>query len=171
MSELAAWAGLDPRADGAQLDQWRRDQAQASRPIDSGCQKKTGQTIEILTFRTYGLRMSNKTANLQSVHQHDLAACTVFHCTRDGQSSWISSTAWRGWPCEWVVCQEHDAKLRADHDWQIVQAQPPGWHRWILMGDDISTQPNGTHERLRPRTSATSADRFGLVDGAGQAAR
>jgi hypothetical protein len=94
----------------------------------------------------------------------------VFHCTRDGQVNWTSSTAWRGWPVEWLVCSDHDAKLRADHDWQIVPGQSPDWHRWILMGDDIGKQPNGVHDRLRPQTSGTTAYRSGWSHGAGQAA-
>lgn len=64
----------------------------------------------------------------------------VLGCGLQGQNSWTSSTAWRGWPVEWLVCPTHYAKLLADHDWELVHGQAPNWHPWILMGDDVGRE-------------------------------
>jgi len=82
--------------------------------------------------------------------------CMVLGCGLEGQSSWTSSTAWRGWPVAWLVCATHYGKLLADHDWQLVHGQAPSWHPWILMGDDVSRESRDVHE---PLLTAESANR------------
>lgn len=66
--------------------------------------------------------------------------CMVLSCGAVAFHSWTSSTAWRGWPVEWLVCPDHFTKLLADHDWELVHGRAPSWHPWILMGDDIGRE-------------------------------
>lgn len=93
------------------------------------------------------------TATLQDANWPSQPPCIVLNCGQAGQHLWTVSSAWRGWPAQWLVCEDHYSKLVADHDWQHVHGQAPTWNRWILMGDDIGKNSNQVDDQAPGPTS------------------
>jgi hypothetical protein len=116
----------------------------------------------VLNRRTVPDMTMYETAKLQDVHMSAQGQCTVLSCGLPGLTKWSSATARAGWPAEWVVCPTHEAKLRADHAWQFVHGQPPEWHGWILMGNDIGKLARDVHDHAHaPAASAASNNPWG----------
>ena len=88
----------------------------------------------------------------------------VLGCGTAAGQSWTSSTAWRGWPVEWLVCTRHYDELLSDRDWELVHGEAPTWHPWILMGDDIGTEADRVDDHLpvtRTASGLAPAERIG----------
>lgn len=61
----------------------------------------------------------------------------VLHCSAEADQRWLNNTMWQGRTIYWGVCCFHHWRLDAGDPSAMVHAQPPSWHRWILMGSDL----------------------------------
>ena len=77
--------------------------------------------------------------------------CLVLGCSGKAEQVWTDVTVeTRNHLATWPVCHEHYLRLRAGEAWAGVTGGPQSYRRWMLMGDDVTTQPP-PHPHQRPR--------------------
>ena len=84
--------------------------------------------------------------------------CLVLTCSGAAEQLWTDvNVDTRNHLATWPVCRAHYLSLMAGEPWEAVTGGPGSYRRWLLIGDDVTSEPR-PHPHRRPRLAQPDED-------------